>query len=62
MRKVIVPAYKYDGIRKIVVDRYICSECSKVVKEEERRVESKSKLKRSSFVYYIICLKCKSGK
>lgn len=59
MKKIIVPAYKYDEERNTVVDRYICYKCSKVVKEEERRVKSKSKLKRSSIIYYINCSKCK---
>lgn len=27
MRKIIVPAYKYDEESSTVIDRYICSKC-----------------------------------
>lgn len=62
MRKIIVPAYKYDEESKTVMDRYICSKCFELVKEEVRKIEGKRTYKRSSFIYYIICHKCKSGK
>lgn len=62
MRKIIVAAYKYDEESKTVMDRYICSKCFELVKEEKREVEGKRIYKRSSFIYYIICPKCKGGK
>ena len=62
MKKVIVPAYKYDEESKTLIDRYVCLKCSKLVKEERRKVETKRVYKRTSFIYYIICPKCKSGK
>lgn len=60
MRKIIVPAYKYDEESKTVMDRYICSKCFELVKEEVRKIEGKRIYKRNSFVYYIICSKCNS--
>lgn len=62
MKKIIVPAYKYDEESNTVVDRYICSKCSELVKEEIREVEVKRKTKRNSVIYYINCPKCKCGK
>lgn len=62
MKKVIVPSYKYDEESNAVVDRYICSKCSKLIKEEKRLVESKRMYKRNSIIYYINCYKCKSKK
>jgi len=58
MKKVIVPAYKYDEESKTLVDRYVCFKCSKLVKEEKRVVECRSKSKRNSVIYYVICSKC----
>lgn len=62
MRKIIVPAYKYNKAENIVVDRYICSKCSELVKEEKRLVEGKRMHKRNSIIYYTICTECKSKK
>ncbi|MCR1952902.1 hypothetical protein NSA50_18020 [Clostridium sp. DSM 100503] len=57
MRKVIVPAYNYDEENNTVVDRYICSECLEIVKEEKRIVR-KRKGRKNSVLYYVICSKC----
>ncbi|CAM2079712.1 MAG: hypothetical protein NSGCLCUN01_03940 [uncultured Clostridium sp.] len=62
MKKVIVPAYKYNKAGNTVVDRYICSKCSELVNEEKRLVEGKRKHKRNSIIYYTICTECKSKK
>ena len=62
MKKVIVPAYKYDEESSTVVDRYICSKCSELVKEEKRLVEGKRMYKRNSIIYYTSCSECKSKK
>ena len=62
MKKVIVPAYKYDEESSTVVDRYICSKCSELVKEEKRLVEGKRMYKRNSIIYYTSCSECKSRK
>ena len=62
MRKIIVPAYKYNKAENTVVDRYICSKCSELVKEEKRLVEGKRIHKRNSIIYYTICSECKSRK
>ena len=59
MKKVIVPAYKYDEESSTVVDRYICFKCSELVREEKRLVESKRMYKRNSIIYYTSCSKCK---
>ena len=61
MRKIIVPAYKYDEESSTVVDRYTCYKCLKIVKEERRKV-GKRKGRRNSVIYYIICSKCKGEK
>ena len=62
MKKVIVPAYKYDEESNTVVDRYICSKCSDLVREEKRLVESKRMNKRNSIIYYTSCSECKNKK
>ncbi|MDI9218128.1 hypothetical protein [Clostridium tertium] len=62
MKKIAVPAYKYDEKENTVSDRYICSKCSKVIKEERRVVEGKRKTKRNSIIYYILCSKCTNKK
>ena len=61
MRKVMIPQYKYNEELKTVIDRYVCSKCYKVIKEESRKVKGR-KLSRSSFIYYSICSKCKKKK
>ncbi|MBS6504295.1 MAG: hypothetical protein KH415_22290 [Clostridium sp.] len=48
--KIIIPAYKYDEKENTVSDRYICSKCSKVMKEERRVLEGKRKSKRNSII------------
>lgn len=62
MRRIIVPAYKYDEESNTVLDRYVCSKCFKIVKEERRAVVGNRKGKRNSVIYYMICSKCKSEK
>ncbi|MBS6504520.1 MAG: hypothetical protein KH415_23445 [Clostridium sp.] len=61
MRKVIIPPYKYNEELKTVIDRYLCSKCYKVIKEESREVKGR-KLNRSSFIYYSICSECKENR
>lgn len=58
MRKVIVPAYKFNEENNTLVDRYICPRCFGLVKEERRVVRVKRKAKTKSFIYYIVCPKC----
>ncbi len=62
MRKVIVPAYKFNEENNTLVDRYICPICFRLVKEERRVVRVKRKAKTKSFIYYIVCPKCKNEK
>lgn len=60
MKKIIIPAYKYDDESNTLVDRYICSKCSELVREEKRTVEGKRMCKRNSIIYYTKCFNCKS--
>lgn len=62
MKKIIVPPYKYDIKENVVVDRYICSKCCKIVKEAKRTLESRRKSRVNSMIYYIICSQCSNKK
>lgn len=62
MKKIIVPPYNYDEESNTVEDKYICSKCSKLVKEKRRVITGKTKTKRNSLIYYTICFKCKGIK
>ncbi len=63
MQKIMIPPYKYDKESETVIDRYICPKCYIVIKEVKRDVRcAKIKVRRSSFIYYSICSKCKKKK
>ena len=61
MRKVTIPAYKYNKEENTVVDIYICSICYDLIKEVTREAKGRA-LSRYSLVYFSTCSNCKDIK